>query len=141
MTGPPGLRHAVLPVTDTSIVHVFEQPGYDPAADGIKSEIGRRGRLDHVGFLVPDVAALEVVRDRLVAVGASEGVVTPLGFLLSVHFCDPDGFEGEINSVNPAFDLATDKHIVIEHELDSHLYERLVAACARHRTVGELTVS
>jgi catechol 2,3-dioxygenase-like lactoylglutathione lyase family enzyme len=130
MTQPPLLRHAFLAVSDATVMHVFEQPGYDPVAEGIGTEIGRRGRLDHVGFFVADVDALTTVRDRLVTAGASEGVVTSLGPVLSVHFRDPDGFEGEINAVNLDFDPSRVDHSVIEEQPDPDWFDRLVAACA-----------
>jgi catechol 2,3-dioxygenase-like lactoylglutathione lyase family enzyme len=133
MTEPPLLRHAFLAVDDSTVMHVFEQPGYDPVAAGIGTDIGRRGRLDHVGFFVADVEALTAVRDRLVAAGASDGVVTPLGPVLSVHFRDPDGFEGEINAVNLDFDPARVDHSVIEEQPDPDWFDRLVAACAAVR--------
>ena len=64
-------RHAILFAGDT-VLHVFEVPGYDPAAHGIGSTMFERGRLDHLGFTVADEAALGEVRDRLVAVGRIE---------------------------------------------------------------------
>lgn len=128
---PPGLRHAVMSVSDSSIVHVFEQPGYDPAAHGGGTEMFARGRIDHLGFLVASVDELEAVRDRLVAVGASDGTVTPLGPVHSVHFTDPDGLEGEINAVNTAWDPSQEEHQVVEEEPDPGMYARLVAAATR----------
>jgi catechol 2,3-dioxygenase-like lactoylglutathione lyase family enzyme len=130
MTEPPLLRHAFLAVNDTTVVHVFEQPGYDPVADGIGTQMGRRGRLDHLGFFVADGEALAAVRDRLVAAGASDGVVTPLGPIVSVHFRDPDGFEGEVNAVALDFDPSRVDHSVIEEDLDPGWFDRLVVACA-----------
>jgi catechol 2,3-dioxygenase-like lactoylglutathione lyase family enzyme len=130
MTGPPGLRHAVLPVTDTSIVHVFEQPGYDPVADGIGTGLGRRGRIDHIAFHMASYADLEGVRDRLVAVGASDGTVTPHGPVLSVHFRDPDGLEGEVTTVNATWDPDRETHHELLEEPDPTLFARLVAASA-----------
>ena len=81
--------------------------GTTPAAHGIGTTMFERGRLDHLGFTVADQAALAEVRDRLVAVDASSGDVTPLGPVLSVRYRDPDGFEGEINCFNPDFDGST----------------------------------
>ena len=130
MSEPPGLRHAVLSVTDVSIVHVFERPGYDPAAEGVGTEIGFRGRLDHLAFHMASHADLEAVRDRLVAVGASEGVVTPHGPVHSVHFRDPDGLEGEVTATNPSWSPSQDDQLVVEEEPDPSLYARLVAATA-----------
>jgi hypothetical protein len=130
MPEPPGLRHAIVSVSDTSIVHVFEQPGYDPTADGIGTEFFTRGRIDHFGLMVRSFEELEAVRDRLVAVGASDGTVTPHGPVLSVHFQDPDGLEGEINAVNTAWDPSGENHEV-EEEPDPDMYARLVAAGVR----------
>ena len=131
MTEAPGMRHAVLSVSDSSIVHAFEQPGFDPAAAGIGAEMFSRGRIDHLGFMVASVEELEAVRDRLVAVGASDGTVTPLGPVHSVHFTDPDGLEGEINAVNLAWDPSQEGHNAVEEEPDPEMYARLVAAATR----------
>ena len=96
-------RHAIF-MTGTSVIHVFELAGYDPTAQGIGSEMFARGRLDHLGYTVGDEAALDEVRQRLVAAGASDGEVVPQGPVLSVRFTDPDGLESEINCFNPHFD-------------------------------------
>lgn len=103
-THEPYLRHAVLQVGDTAtIIHVFEQPGYNPVGDGMGTELGRRGRIDHFGFMVSDRGQLEEVACRLVAADASDGEVRPMGPVLSVHYRDPDGLEGEINAANVDF--------------------------------------
>lgn len=104
MNHPPHLRHAAFAAGDVGVLHVFEQPGYDPATDGIVDEIGRRGRVDHFGLLVADEAELAAVAKRLVAAGAADGTVSELGPVLSVHFQDPDGLAAELNCPNPAFD-------------------------------------
>lgn len=141
MAGPPSLRHAFLYVDDTCMIHVFEQPGYDPIGDGIRNEIGQRGRIDHLGFLVTDTAELERVRDRLVAAGASDGKVIALGPLLSVWFRDPDGLEGEVNAPNPAFDPTDDgtsqwdDRDYVEEQPDPGYYDRLITACGRKSTM------
>ncbi len=85
------------------MLQVFEVAD-DQAADGTSTAMFQRGHLDHLGFTVPDVAALTAVRDRLVAVGASSGDIRPLGPMMSLRFADPDGFQGEINCYNRAFD-------------------------------------
>jgi catechol 2,3-dioxygenase-like lactoylglutathione lyase family enzyme len=130
MPEPPGLRHAVLSVTDVSIVHVFERPGYDPVAEGVGTEIGLRGRLDHLAFHMASPADLEAVRARLVAVGASDGFVAPHGPVHSVRFHDPDGLEGEVTATNPSWDPSEDAHHVVEEEPDPSMFARLVAATA-----------
>lgn len=104
MADGPKLRHAFVAVEPGCGIHVFEQPGYDPAGAGIPNEIGRRGRIDHFGLMVADRTELETMRDRLVTAGASDGRITALGPVLSVHFVDPDGLHAEINCPNAVFE-------------------------------------
>ena len=130
-TEPPHVRHAMLLVNDASIVHAFELPGYDPVAAGIGREMFARGRIDHLGFMVASVAELETVRDRLVAVGASDGTVIPHGPVHAVHFVDPDGLEGDINAVNTAWDPSQETGHVVEDEPVPEMFARLVAAAVR----------
>ncbi len=106
-TGPGHAREAVLMVGDgagAAMLQVFELAGYDPSNHGLAAAMFHRGRLDHVGFSVPDRAALHAIRDRLLAVGASSGDIRPLGPMLSLRFTDPDGLEGEINCFDQDFD-------------------------------------
>lgn len=103
MGQPPHLRYGVFAVGPDTALLAFEVPGYDPVADGIGVETGRRGRIDHFALRV-DEAAFSDVRDRLVAAGASHGAVTELGPFRSVPFRDPDGLEGSIICPNRAFD-------------------------------------
>jgi catechol 2,3-dioxygenase-like lactoylglutathione lyase family enzyme len=56
----------------------------------------QRGHLDHVGFDVPTAAALEAIRERLLARGASDGRIHDYGSLVTVHFVDPDGMSSEV---------------------------------------------
>jgi catechol 2,3-dioxygenase-like lactoylglutathione lyase family enzyme len=114
MDHPPYLRHATFHLDGPVVLHVFEVPGYDPAADGIGSEIGQRGRIDHFGFQVADEDALRRVADRLRAAGATDGEVRELGPVLSVHVTDPDGLELEVNCPNLHFDLAVGAETVEE---------------------------
>lgn len=126
----PYLRHAFLFVGEHTVLHVFEQPGYDPVAEGVGTDIGRRGRLDHFGLLVGDRVELEAVRDRLVAAGASDGTITPLGPMLSVHFRDPDGLEGEVNALDETFDPEAVTEEVVLEVPDPVWFDRLRAAMA-----------
>lgn len=103
MAQPPHLRYGVFAVGPDTALLAFEVPGYDPVADGIGVEMGRRGRIDHFALHV-DEAAFPAVRDRLVAAGASDGVVTTIGPYRSVSFRDPDGLEGNIICPNRSFD-------------------------------------
>jgi hypothetical protein len=101
--GPGHVRQAVLSAGEV-MLHVFEMPGYDPTVNGFSPEMFKRGRLDHLGFTVADVAVLHTVRDRLVAVEASSGAIRSVGPMLSVRFHDPDESEGEINCLDPTYD-------------------------------------
>lgn len=101
--GPAHAREAVL-VAGSVMIQAFEIAGYDPAAHGWSSAMFERGRLDHLGFAVPDVAALTTIRDRLLAAEASSGDIRQLGPMLSLRFADPDGLQGEINCFNADFD-------------------------------------
>ena len=104
--GPGHGRQAVLAAGEV-MLQVFEVPGYDPRAGGLGTTMFERGRLDHLGFTVADVAALGILRDRLVAVDASSGAIRRVGPMLSVRFHDPDDSEGEINCLDPTYDPAT----------------------------------
>jgi hypothetical protein len=55
-----------------------------------------RGRLDHFGLEAATHEAFDVIRDRLIAKGATDGFVTDFGPELSLFFRDPDGLEGEV---------------------------------------------
>ncbi|GEL16393.1 VOC family protein [Pseudonocardia asaccharolytica] len=104
--GPGHCRQAVLTAGD-AMLHVFEVAGYHPTTYGFSNAMFERGRLDHLGFTVPDLAALTAIRDRLLVVDASSGDIHQLGPMLSVRFVDPDGLESEINCFNPDFDPST----------------------------------
>lgn len=104
--GPGHGRQAVLAAGEV-MLQVFEVPGYDPAAHGFTPAMFERGRLDHLGFTVPDERALAALRDRLLAADASSGVIRRLGPMLSVRFLDPDGSEGEANCLDPSYDPST----------------------------------
>ena len=55
-----------------------------------------RGRIDHVGLAAASPEAFEVIRERLIESGASDGTVNDFGGALSIFFRDPDGLEGEV---------------------------------------------
>jgi hypothetical protein len=55
-----------------------------------------RGRVDHFALLVRDAASLEALRERLVALGASDGVITDFGVMRVLNFTDPDGLDVEL---------------------------------------------
>ena len=55
-----------------------------------------RGRIDHVGLAAASREAFEVIRERLIESGASDGTVNDFGGALSIFSADPDGLEGEV---------------------------------------------
>lgn len=55
-----------------------------------------RGRIDHIGLQASSPEAFAMIRDRLVAAGASDGHVNDFGDVRSLFFRDPDGLEGEV---------------------------------------------
>lgn len=125
---PPYLRHAALFVTDGVIIHVFEVPGYDPQADGIGTEIGHRGRIDHFGLMVADEEALEALAARCAAAGASDGEIRRFGPYLSVYVEDPDGLALEINCLRQDLDAVANELGEVEEIGVEDWLERLVAA-------------
>src|SRR5690606_29138852 len=48
-------------------------------------------QMDHLAFNVPDEAALEQLRKRLLAAGSEVTEVVDHGFIRSVYFTDPNG--------------------------------------------------
>jgi len=104
--GPARTRQAILMAGD-AMLHVFEVSDYDPNSQDHPPTMFERGRIDHLGFTVPDLPTLTAIRDRLLAVDASSGDVHQLGPMYSLRFIDPDGLESEINCYNPDFDPST----------------------------------
>ena len=113
MQDPPFLVYGVFAIGQNTALQAIEIPGFDPTADGIGADGGRR-RIDHFALLVDDEATLGEVRDRLVAAGCSDGAVTTMGPYLSVRFRDPDGLEGAITCPNPTFDPTRSDDEVVE---------------------------
>jgi catechol 2,3-dioxygenase-like lactoylglutathione lyase family enzyme len=89
-----GLRHAVLDLGGGACLHPFQMNG-NPYAAGSPTMFDR-GHLDHVALNVGDDEAFETLRHRLVAAGASDGMITDFGNVRTVWFRDPDGGEGEV---------------------------------------------
>ena len=69
-----------------------------------------RGRLDHFAIDCPGEAELAEVRDRLVAMGACDGVVRVFGgWFLSLHVVDPDGLRLEIGCARTGAHFSDDE--------------------------------
>jgi catechol 2,3-dioxygenase-like lactoylglutathione lyase family enzyme len=124
-SGPGHGRQAIVFAGDV-MLHVFEvadRPArWGSPAPGTGSAMLERGFVDHLGFTVRDETALSALRRRLMDVGASSGDIRPLGWMLSVRYVDPDGFEGEVNCFNPRFDPSTLRHA--DEVIDPHWLER-----------------
>jgi catechol 2,3-dioxygenase-like lactoylglutathione lyase family enzyme len=100
MTEQPGVRLSVVDVGPHTELNVFEVDGNREAAR--QTPMFGRGRIDHLGLEASSKEAFDVIRDRLMASGASDGFVTDFGPILSLFFRDPDGLEGEVCVQNPA---------------------------------------
>lgn len=87
-------RHALINLGGGSCIHAFLMPE-NPHAAGSADMFGR-GHLDHIALDVADREQFEMLRQRLVAIGASDGLATDFGMQRVVMFKDPDGFEAEI---------------------------------------------
>lgn len=81
-------------------LNVFEIAGNTEAEH--QTPMFGRGRIDHIGLEAASQEAFDVIRNRLIAYGATDGFVTDFGTDLSVFFRDPDGLEGEVCLNRPA---------------------------------------
>jgi len=99
---PGGPRMIILNLAPGSELNVFEIEG-NAEADRQTPMFGR-GRIDHIGLHAADLDSFAEVRERLIAAGASDRIVTEFGRKLSIFFRDPDGMEGEVLVANPDAD-------------------------------------
>ena len=75
-------------------LNVFELPGNTEAEH--QTPMFGRGRIDHMGLEAASQEAFDLIRDRLIARGSTDGFVTDFGVAISLFFVDPDGLEGEV---------------------------------------------
>jgi catechol 2,3-dioxygenase-like lactoylglutathione lyase family enzyme len=94
-----GMRLTFLNLGEHGEFNVFEVDGNDEPAR--QTPMFGRGRIDHLGLQAASLEAFDVIRERLMARGASDGFVTDFGPTLSLFFRDPDGLEGEVCVANP----------------------------------------
>lgn len=72
----------------SAVLFLLEVPGYESGvADDL---VGRRGRVDHLGFAVA-ASEFDTLVGRLVDAGATSGRVDAIGPARAVMFVDPDG--------------------------------------------------
>jgi len=89
MAGP--MRHYFFEVGPQNTIAFFEIEGIETFAKGAGAPPDRPVQMDHLSFNVPDEAALEQLRKRLLAAGSEVTEVVDHGFIRSVYFTDPNG--------------------------------------------------
>ena len=100
METEPGTRLSFVTIGSHTELNVFEVEGNTEATR--QTPMFGRGRIDHLGLEAASKEAFDVIRERLMAAGATDGFVTDFGPVFSVFFRDPDGLEGEVCVANPA---------------------------------------
>ena len=90
----PAFRHAIVRTGPTSWLHPAELN--DNTHAEASPTMFDRGHLDHLALTATSPASFDVIRDRLVARGATDGNVEDLGAFRSVWFDDPDGMRVEV---------------------------------------------
>jgi catechol 2,3-dioxygenase-like lactoylglutathione lyase family enzyme len=106
-------RHGFLALDTavTSVLHAFEVPTEMSGGPFPDDGMFRRGRLDHMGIGAADEGALKVLRDRLVARGASDGSIRLFaGRVLSLFAVDPEGMEFEVNCFRTGDAIGDDEY-------------------------------
>lgn len=99
---PGGPRMIIINLGPATELNVFEIDG-NTEADRQTPMFGR-GRLDHIGLHAADLDTFAEIRERLIARGAADRVVTVFGRKLSLFFRDPDQMECEVLVANPDVD-------------------------------------
>ena len=99
---PGGPRMLIVNVGPKTELNIFEIEDNDQATN--QTPMFGRGRIDHLGFLAADLTSFEEIRRRLMARGATDGVVTEFGRKISLFFRDPDLMECEVLVANPDAD-------------------------------------
>ena len=93
-----GLRHTFIEVGPHTVLHPFEIAGVEPPD---KQPMFQRGRLDHFALNAASEEAFRELRRRLVAEGASDGIVTDMGAIIIFTFTDPDQGSHEVVWIKP----------------------------------------
>jgi catechol 2,3-dioxygenase-like lactoylglutathione lyase family enzyme len=99
---PGGPRMVIINIGPATELNVFEIEE-NTEADRQTPMFGR-GRLDHIGLHAASLDSFGLIRERLIAAGASDGTVTEFGRKLSIFFRDPDQMECEVLVSNPDVD-------------------------------------
>lgn len=94
-----GMRLTMVKVGPSAEFNVFQLDGNEEALR--QTPMFGRGRIDHLALQAASIDSFDVIRQRLVARGSSDGFVTDFGPILSLFFRDPDGLEAEVCVANP----------------------------------------
>lgn len=100
-----GLRHALLKVGPTTVLHPFQMLDGPPPPP--PSPMFSRGRLDHFALLAPSKEAFRELHRRIEAEGAADGDVRDMGRLWIMGYFDPDGAAHEVILQRPAWPTPT----------------------------------
>jgi catechol 2,3-dioxygenase-like lactoylglutathione lyase family enzyme len=93
----PSFRHAIMRVGPDSWLHPAQVTGNPHGAGG--AGMFERGHLDHIALAAASPETFDVLRDRLVGRGATDGAIDDLGAFHSLWFTDPDGMRGELTLI------------------------------------------
>ncbi|HTK64488.1 MAG TPA: VOC family protein [Pseudonocardia sp.] len=93
------LRIMLIDVGGGATLAAFQREGTEVPRGGLPEFA--RGRHDHVALNAADEQAFRELRRRLVAEGASDGVITDVGPAQQFGFTDPDGWESEVLWMKP----------------------------------------
>ncbi len=99
---PGGPRMIIINLAEGTELNVFEIEGNDQPDR--QTPMFGRGRIDHIGLHAASLESFAEIRERLIAAGASDRIVTEFGRKLSIFFRDPDLMEGEVLVANPDAD-------------------------------------
>ena len=95
----PGMRLSFVDIGPHTELNVFQIDGNAEAERQVP--MFGRGRIDHMGLQASSIESFDEIRRRLMARGATDGVVTDFGPVLSLFFVGPDDLEGEVCVGNP----------------------------------------
>lgn len=93
----PAFRHAILRAGPNSWIHPAEV--VDNTHGEALPNMFERGHLDHIALAADSATSFQVLRQRLVERGASDGTIEDLGAFHSVWFTDPDGMHAELTLI------------------------------------------
>jgi catechol 2,3-dioxygenase-like lactoylglutathione lyase family enzyme len=93
----PAFSHAILRAGPRSWLHPVAMADNPHAA--ALPDMFSRGHLDHLALGAASQPAFDLIRERLLEHGASNGLVEDLGAMHAIWFRDPDGMRGEVSLI------------------------------------------